>query len=112
MTAGLAITDVTPVRAAILYARAGEMVTCADGHPICEVVRDLPLDAPADFTRDLKFSGRRKRWAQRTSGCKRCGALWIVGQDGGGTLHFAEGWRYVELQPEPHVVHRAELARA
>jgi hypothetical protein len=76
-----------------LYAKAGEQVTCENGHVICEAARDLHTFAtwsPADWT----------NWTQpepmpgtslEACLCAICGARWVRAP--GMIYHFADGWR-------------------
>lgn len=78
-----------------IYARAGEQVTCENGHVICEVKRDIekgasqqgnelhrwrdPEPQPGTLTADIK--------------CCRCGAPWAGGVWGALQLHIGGAWR-------------------
>lgn len=93
------------------FAKKGEIVTCSNGHPICEVAQDIINDSEQNPDRDYV------NWTQDpptigTSAdkcrCAVCGArfyysgvvLEVIEDDSkiiktvsGAGLHFADGWR-------------------
>ncbi|MGQ9370402.1 hypothetical protein [Azospirillum sp. ST 5-10] len=74
------------------YARAGEVVTCTNGHPICEFAEDAAL---LDGQRPGHLTGWRQPeplFGGPIPTCAVCGAEFYRGP---GVFHFAEGWRMV-----------------
>jgi hypothetical protein len=78
-----------------LYARAGEEVTCENGHTICVVARDIPAGALMHDRIEKDFTGFRQLRPQygdmpKDHLCVKCGARWFMGP----TFHFRNGgWR-------------------
>lgn len=77
-----------------LWAKKGERITCADGHIIATVARDIPL---GDMPKGDEWEG----WTQHeplkgTMGphvCVQCGAPWFTSGAGHPPYHFEDGWR-------------------
>ena len=74
-----------------IYARAGEAVTCENGHTICTFSRDAGCGEA--FRQENFLCG----WTQPEPragvvnvGCRLCGAPFYRGL----ALHFADGYRY------------------
>lgn len=73
------------------YARAGETITCTNGHPIADFVRTVYLGDMQDVENDLG------NWRQEKPSvgqmplpvCAQCGAQFT----GGSIYHFENGWR-------------------
>jgi hypothetical protein len=59
--------DGAPAR---IYARAGEVATCANGHPVAMMVRDVYVGQPMSWT-DFQFVDGNKFLG---SGCPKCKA--------------------------------------
>lgn len=75
------------------YAMKGEIVTCENGHEICEFSRNVCTRDEAKLDSDLV------NWRQKSPqigalivSCERCGAQWWHGNYGQ-HFHFASGWR-------------------
>ena len=79
-----------------LFAKAGETVTCENGHPICDAAHDLVYgelqDPPNDWT----------NWRQpeppigtlpAEALCVVCGAQWFGAVGRVAQFHFEDGWR-------------------
>ena len=75
-----------------VYAKAGEVVTCENGHPICEFVVDVISGATQNLPKQLG------NWRQKvpTVGqmpiprCAVCGARFAIA---GGIFHIGSEWR-------------------
>lgn len=74
-----------------VYALAGEIITCENGHPICEFVKTVETGAIQNVAEQIG------KWRQKAPtvgdfpipGCAICGAEWTDGQ----TYHIAGAWR-------------------
>lgn len=83
-----------------LWARAGETVTCINGHDICDIARDIANDerhSPSQFAnwRQPEPSTSTHITAIR---CAECRGVWIrMGRAQSGhsvyQMHFEKGWR-------------------
>lgn len=79
-----------------LIARAGEVVTCENGHEICDVARDIFLH---DHVSPSQFTNWRNQPApqpgENIRPCHECGADYISapGRFGGHKLRVAGEWR-------------------
>ena len=76
-----------------LDAKAGEQVTCENGHVICEAVQNIATAAPyssADWTGWTQPEPMMGTELGRCN-CTVCGARWVKGP--GAIFHFADGWR-------------------
>lgn len=71
-----------------VYAKAGEIVTCENGHPICTIGRDIVIGEPWDPTALVDW-----QQPEPTIGtfpkCAICGEDFYLS----GALHFEDGWR-------------------
>ncbi len=72
-----------------LYAKAGERVTCENGHTICLVGRDLQWGGYYQEGDFIDWLQPEPAVGTMPEPCKRCGAAWWRGQ----CYHFADGWR-------------------
>jgi hypothetical protein len=73
------------------YARAGETITCTEGHPIADFQRDIYFGDWQDVENDIG-NWRQDKIPPGTHpipGCAVCGASFCVGS----IYHFADGWR-------------------
>jgi hypothetical protein len=80
----------------ILYAKAGEIVTCLNGHEICDVAKDI-------FVADLISINQFENWRHQPQPvphdtikpCMTCGAPYIKSDMpyGGTRLHINGKWR-------------------
>jgi hypothetical protein len=79
-----------------LYASAGELVTCLNGHEICELAKDI-------FVADLISVNQFKNWRHQPqpqprdpiTPCMSCGAPYVTSTTayGGTKLHIDGEWR-------------------
>jgi hypothetical protein len=78
-----------------MTAKAGEKVTCTNGHVICEVVKDLN-------TGDMNWGDNFGNWTQEPPKtgqldkpvCAVCGADFFDPEPGSWAMHFEDGtWR-------------------
>lgn len=73
------------------YAQVGEIVTCENGHPICEFVETVAYGQMQDVAHQL--GGWRQGVPEvgqlPLPACDRCGAQFTDGM----RYHFADGWR-------------------
>jgi len=74
------------------YAKAGEQVTCENGHPICTIATDI-------YQGQMFDPASLRDWVQKTPiigtsfdmlACVHCGAAWVRSNY---IMHFADGWR-------------------
>lgn len=83
-----------------LWARAGETVTCLNGHPICDVAHDIADDerhSPAHYTNWRQPEPDRNTHVTAIR-CAECRGVWVrFGKAASGQtvyqLHFQNGWR-------------------
>lgn len=80
-----------------LYASKGEVVTCENGHEICELSRDVFVDDPIIVE---QFENWRNQEPPKPyeiiKPCQTCGARFIDTAQypyGGSWLHINEEWR-------------------
>lgn len=77
------------------FASPGEIVTCEDGHPICEVAEPLMKNMKLSVLsfRDWKID-KPKPGDRLNSTCPQCGERWIKdGETGPWALHVNGEWR-------------------
>ena len=75
----------------IVYANKGDVVTCENGHPICEFTMDVYSGEPQRLPEQLGS------WRQEEPHigqvpvpvCEKCGAMFTNGI----AFHFQDGWR-------------------
>lgn len=73
-------------------AKAGEQITCTNGHVVCEVIEDI-------FAGDVDYARKLGNWRQpipfigSQPVCAVCGAKFYTGAI---VFHFADGWRKAE----------------
>ena len=79
-----------------IWAHKGSQITCTQGHPICEIARDVYVGEPrsgADFTAWQQTEPDRSTSVADIQ-CTVCGGSWINGgTDSGYRFHFEDGWR-------------------
>ena len=83
-----------------LWARAGETVTCINGHPVCDIARDIvdyERHSPSHFT-NWRQPEPDKSMHITAIRCTECRGVWIrAGKAPAGhsvyQLHFENGWR-------------------
>ena len=91
-----AVTDERARAEPVLYAKAGEIVTCLNGHEICELAKDIFV---ADHISASQFKWWRNQMAAKPNTpiepCHTCGAPYVKsGTPYGGTyLHIDGEWR-------------------
>lgn len=73
------------------YAREGDVVTCENGHPICEFIKTVYVGDIQDPKNQLGFWHQPKPEVGQTEipRCNTCGGRWYLW----GVLHFKDGWR-------------------
>ena len=73
------------------YARAGETITCTEGHPIADFVNTVYLGDMQDVEKDIGNWRQEKPFVGQIPlpVCAICGANFT----GGSVYHFADGWR-------------------
>ena len=83
-----------------LWAKKGEVVTCINGHAVCEVACDLHVGLPrtGDHFTNWSQSMPDKKDSIATIRCAVCRGVWIRGNSRDGyQFHFGcnstEGWR-------------------
>lgn len=86
-----------------VFARKGEVVTCENGHAICDVGVDLHRFGymrAADFTNWRKLPPPQS--GEQVTSCPECGAPFITQMRRGQTqIHFANGWRpHIGSEPQ------------
>jgi hypothetical protein len=79
-----------------VWAEAGELITCVNGHIICRMARTIHVG-------DARQSDHFTDWTQPEPKrsdhvadlkCKRCRGVWIRGNPRDGyAFHFSDGWR-------------------
>jgi hypothetical protein len=74
------------------YAREGEVVTCENGHPICEFIQTVYVGDTQDPENQLGFWHQPKPEVGQNPvpRCSKCGGRWYIA---GGIMHFKDGWR-------------------
>ena len=74
-----------------IYARAGEIVTCENGHPICEFVENVFYGQIQDVTRQFGnwWQEQPKIGEFPIRGCTVCGAMFTTGM----VYHIGDSWR-------------------
>lgn len=78
-----------------VYAKAGERVTCKNGHDVCEFTETVMVGDKMDLHSQLKFldGQRRPQRGDHLRDCKcHCGASYMHRYKSG-VFHFADGWR-------------------
>ncbi len=90
-----------------IFAKAGELVTCENGHEICEVATDLHTQAKitASQFRNWRFPIDTTP-GNTVPNCPQCGAKFMGHPEPdkfpeGGKLHVGDEWRPVVNVPWP-----------
>ncbi len=73
----------------VRYAKAGDVVTCENGHAICSFVRDVDVGEAFDAAAVDGWTQPEPKIGDIVSPCAKCGARWFKGV----YFHFEDGWR-------------------
>jgi hypothetical protein len=76
----------------IPYAREGEVVTCENGHPVCEFVQTVFMGDMQDLENQLGFWHQPKPEVGQLEipRCAKCNGRFYIS---GGIMHLKDGWR-------------------
>jgi len=84
----------------VIYASAGDTVTCENGHPICDFLEDVAVGKIPDLHKQLgnwRQPEPQKGDLPKDHPCAVCGARWFNHPATlGVTFHFQDGWRFQE----------------
>ena len=79
-----------------LWAHEGEVVTCINGHAICDIARSLYVGERRDNSHFINWRIAKPVETDPVGKlrCAQCRGVWIRGSTRGGyQFHFDNGWR-------------------
>ena len=83
----------------MIYARKGEVVVCENGHPVCELARDVNLGETFDPSDLVNWKQSPPKIGDTAPRCV-CGARYWRGDNLAQNFHFIDGWRPEKLNKE------------
>lgn len=94
----------------MIYARAGDAVTCENGHEICRFAADVSAGQQFEAAHLTGWTQREPRVGAGIPVCATCGARFMEGMPV--VFHFQDGWRLVWDGRVERFATRAEAEQA